>query len=60
MKVETSKQEFVTQGGGIVVYDRFQKAHVFTVPPKWGTWKAGDFMPDEWGIIPITKEFRKE
>jgi hypothetical protein len=41
-----------SQGGGLVVYDEDQRVCVFVLPPDWGHYKVGDFMPSEWGTAP--------
>jgi hypothetical protein len=41
-----------SQGGGLVVWDEFQKAYFFVLPPDWGNYKVGDAMPEEWGTGP--------
>lgn len=41
---------YSTQGGGLV---RFVGNHaVFIVAPPWGSLGIGDYMPEEWDVIP--------
>ena len=43
-----------SQGGGLVVWDEEQCAHLFVLPPDWGNYKMWDFMPTEWGTGPVS------
>lgn len=48
----STKDERPTQGGGTAVWDQDQNCYVFKTPPVW--WegcKAGDIVPQEWGIL---------
>jgi len=49
--METTDRVYHTQGGGTVRWDDLQKDYVFVDPPEeFPQYKAGDIMPEDWGI----------
>lgn len=47
-------QKFATQGGGIAVYQGGQ--YRWNTPPMdFPEMQRGDIIPEEWGIVPITR-----
>ncbi|OHA20743.1 MAG: hypothetical protein A2849_01665 [Candidatus Taylorbacteria bacterium RIFCSPHIGHO2_01_FULL_51_15] len=47
-----------TQGGGLV--RQMGKNYIFVEKPDCPGLDVGDFMPEEWGIIPANSSARKE
>jgi hypothetical protein len=60
--VHTSRNgppKWYTQGGGIVIYDSDNQSYVFIVAPDVPGLEIGDFMPDEWSVVPIEEKPRQ-